>query len=54
MKRANNLILCLLLSAISLPGCVSKEEFTKRRACRANRRINSGKTVSRPKSRPSR
>jgi outer membrane protein TolC len=28
MKQANNLILCLLLSAISLPGCVSKEEFT--------------------------
>ncbi len=28
MKRANNLILCLILSAILLPGCVSKEEFT--------------------------
>jgi len=28
MKLANNLILCLLLSVISLPGCVSKEEFT--------------------------
>ena len=28
MKLANNLILCLLISAISLPGCVSKEEFT--------------------------
>ena len=29
MKQANNLILCLLLSAIWLSGCVSKEEFTK-------------------------
>jgi outer membrane protein len=28
MRRENNLILCLLLSAISLSGCVSKEEFT--------------------------
>ena len=28
MKLANNLILCLILSAIFLPGCVSKEEFT--------------------------
>ncbi|MGA2172621.1 MAG: TolC family protein [Sedimentisphaerales bacterium] len=27
MKPTNNLILCLLLSAILLPGCVSKEEF---------------------------
>ena len=28
MKQTNNLILYLLLSAISLPGCVSNEEFT--------------------------
>ena len=28
MKLATNIILCLLLSAISLTGCVSKEEFT--------------------------
>ncbi len=28
MKQTNNLILYLILSAISLPGCVSKEEFT--------------------------
>jgi len=27
MKQATNLIRCLLLSAIVLPGCVSKEEF---------------------------
>jgi len=28
MKRTNNIIVCLILSAISLTGCVSKEEFT--------------------------
>ena len=28
MKLANNLILCLILSAILFTGCVSKEEFT--------------------------
>ena len=28
MKRTNNIILCLLVSAILFPGCVSKEEFT--------------------------